>query len=101
MLRRSFTVLMSSKVSRTIIRDPRKAKSKRIKSSRAVVAAKDQDDSNNLQVQNPTDHQGRMPLPFEPSQQNQQSLGLGSYMIAGVGVAMGVTLVGAIFGAIG
>jgi hypothetical protein len=38
------------------------------------------------------------PLPFVPSTQNQQSLGLGSYMLAGVGVAVGVTLVGAILG---
>ena len=44
---------------------------------------------------------GRPRMAFEPSEVNRQSLGLGSYAFAGVGVALGVTLVSAIFGAIG
>jgi hypothetical protein len=99
---------MTSKSSgRTRIRDPRKAKS--IQSSVGVAANKDSSEhlstSNNkyypplqrLQQSNALKPQ----MPFEPSVQNQQSLGLGSYMLAGVGVAIGVTLVSAIFGAIG
>jgi len=41
----------------------------------------------------------RPPMAFEPSTQNQQSLGLGSYILAGAGVAIGVTLVSAVLGA--
>eukprot|EP00579_Thalassiosira_antarctica_P001141 CAMPEP_0201868702 /NCGR_PEP_ID=MMETSP0902-20130614/2481_1 /ASSEMBLY_ACC=CAM_ASM_000551 /TAXON_ID=420261 /ORGANISM="Thalassiosira antarctica, Strain CCMP982" /LENGTH=92 /DNA_ID=CAMNT_0048394071 /DNA_START=39 /DNA_END=317 /DNA_ORIENTATION=+ len=92
---------MSSKAPRTIIRDPRKIK-------RALVAAKEKEHSsrkNSLQLQqlesHDVDHRPRPRMSFEPSVENQHSLGLGSYMLAGVGVAMGVTLVGAIFGAIG
>eukprot|EP00571_Detonula_confervacea_P015264 CAMPEP_0172299690 /NCGR_PEP_ID=MMETSP1058-20130122/1936_1 /TAXON_ID=83371 /ORGANISM="Detonula confervacea, Strain CCMP 353" /LENGTH=102 /DNA_ID=CAMNT_0013009219 /DNA_START=176 /DNA_END=484 /DNA_ORIENTATION=+ len=102
---------MSNKASRTIIRDPRKTK-------RAVVVAmkkkasstnNNDNDSHSLEVQQPPSHNvghaGQLPRLFEPSSasQNQPSLGqsLGSYMLAGVGVAMGVTLVGALFGAIG
>lgn len=82
---------VSSKSSqRTIIRDPRKAKLP----SRVVATIETEESISNKSNQNPR-------LPFEPSAPNQQSLGLGSYMLAGVGVAMGVTLVSAIFGAIG
>mmetsp|Transcript_31721 Transcript_31721/g.66724 ORF Transcript_31721/g.66724 Transcript_31721/m.66724 type:complete len:110 (-) Transcript_31721:426-755(-) len=103
-------IAMSNKASRTIIRDPRKTK-------RAVVVANmkkkasstNNNDSHSLEVQQPPSHNvghaGQLPRLFEPSSasQNQPSLGqsLGSYMLAGVGVAMGVTLVGALFGAIG
>ena len=101
MFRRPVTALMSNKASRTIIRDPRKTK--RIMQKAAVVAARDQENNNNnLQVHQPSQAEvGRPRMSFEPSVENQRSLGLGSYMLAGVGVAMGVTLVGAIFGAIG
>ena len=91
---------------RTIIRDPRKAK--RVPTSSGVVAANNDtehsstnNNKHNLplqQLQQPNAFQPKMP--FEPTVQHQQSLGLGSYMLAGVGVAMGVTLVSAIFGAI-
>jgi hypothetical protein len=39
-------------------------------------------------------------LAFEPSAENQQSVGssLGSYMLAGAGMAIGFSIVGAIFG---
>ena len=74
----------------------------------AVVATKEKEHSsskNSLQFyqleSHDVDHRPRPRMSFEPSVENQHSLGLGSYMLAGVGVAMGVTLVGAIFGAIG
>jgi len=40
------------------------------------------------------------PLPFEPSGRDRQSVGstLASYTLAGAGVAMGVSLVGALLG---
>lgn len=92
---------------RTIIRDPRKAK--RVPTSSGVVAANNDtehsstnNNKHNLplqQLQQPN-ALGQPKMPFEPTVQHQQSLGLGSYMLAGVGVAMGVTLVSAIFGAI-
>ena len=84
---------VSSKSSqRTIIRDPRKAK--RFPSRVVATIETEESSISNKSNQNPR-------LPFEPSAPNQQSLGLGSYMLAGVGVAMGVTLVSAIFGASG
>mmetsp|Transcript_1248 Transcript_1248/g.1909 ORF Transcript_1248/g.1909 Transcript_1248/m.1909 type:complete len:91 (+) Transcript_1248:202-474(+) len=90
MFRPSSIAALSSK-GRTIIRDPRKQKSIRS----ALVTKQEERAANEVQV-----HQQPQPpsLPFEPSTQNQQSLGLGSYMLAGVGVAIGVTVVGAILG---
>ncbi|KAL7527221.1 hypothetical protein ACHAXR_002945 [Thalassiosira sp. AJA248-18] len=93
----------ASSASRTIIRDPRKTK--RIKKA-VAVASREKNEQSSLQLQQPQSQhndvgQHRPPMAFEPSTENQQSLGLGSYMLAGVGVAMGVTLVGAVFGAIG
>ena len=96
--------MMSSKASRTIIRDPRK--NKRIKSAIAV-AAKEREQNNNisLEVHQPESHPPqqyeRPRMAFEPSQENHQSMGLGSYVLAGAGVAFGVTLVSVVFGAIG
>lgn len=96
-------IAMSNK-GRTIIRDPRKTKKLRdAQKQRAIVATKANEieehspivpQSNNNQVDRPR-------MAFEPSTTNQQSLGLGSYMLAGVGVAVGVTIVSAIFGAVG
>mmetsp|Transcript_9205 Transcript_9205/g.13893 ORF Transcript_9205/g.13893 Transcript_9205/m.13893 type:complete len:91 (+) Transcript_9205:366-638(+) len=90
MFRPSSIAALSSK-GRTIIRDPRKQKTIRS----ALVTKQEERAANEVQV-----HQHPQPpsLPFEPSTQNQQSLGLGSYMLAGVGVAIGVTVVGAILG---
>lgn len=80
---------------RTIIRDPRK---KKIIRSALVT----QERSNNEVDQHQQHSNETKPiLPFEPSTQNQQSLGLGSYVLAGAGMALGVTLVGAILGGIG
>ena len=64
----------------------------------AVVSSKEE---HQPQIHQQQSDIGRPRMAFEPSTENHQSLGLGSYMLAGVGVAMGVTLVGAIFGGIG
>lgn len=97
MFRRPLTALASGKAARTIIRDPRKAKAKKA----AVVATNERADLPAQQQRHDVAPDTRPRMAFEPSAQNQQSLGLGSYMLAGVGVAMGVTLVSALFGAIG
>lgn len=80
------TVLLSKQVGRTIVRDPRK---KRVP---AVVPSE-----NSGQIQERIEE--RAPLAFEPTVDNQRSVGtLGSYMLAGAGMAVGFTIVGAIFG---
>ena len=90
MFRPSSIAALSSK-GRTIIRDPRKHK--KIRS--ALVAKQEERAANEVELhQQPKSP----PLPFVQPTQNQQSLGLGSYMLAGVGVAVGVTIVGAILG---
>lgn len=99
MIRRSLAI-MSTKGSRTIIRDPRKAKELREKARNALVAVKKE--SSALQQQHQQQNEVAQPrMAFEPSAQNQQSLGIGSYMLAGAGVALGFTVVGAIFGGLG
>eukprot|EP00531_Pseudo-nitzschia_arenysensis_P003443 CAMPEP_0116131270 /NCGR_PEP_ID=MMETSP0329-20121206/8918_1 /TAXON_ID=697910 /ORGANISM="Pseudo-nitzschia arenysensis, Strain B593" /LENGTH=97 /DNA_ID=CAMNT_0003625693 /DNA_START=174 /DNA_END=467 /DNA_ORIENTATION=+ len=95
MIRRS--QLLLSKAGRTVVRDPRKAKARKT----AVVSRDDAlatTPDHLPQQQSPPQQQ--VNLPFQPSQQNQQSVGstLVSYSLAGAGVAMGVTLVGALFG---
>ena len=94
---RQSAIRLSSK-GRTIIRDPRKTKKLHEQRQSAVVASKEEHQPQIIHQQQ-SDIRPRMA--FEPSTENQQSLGLGSYMLAGVGVAMGVTLVGALFGGIG
>ena len=110
MLRRTLVLLSSSSPTpstskgRTIVRDPRKAASnqRNPKSPVAII----QNNQGSVPAQNEQHKQqlinsNKQPLPFEPSPQNQESIGssLASYMLAGVGVAMGVTFVGAIFNA--
>jgi len=100
----SSTTATGSRRHRTVVRDPRKAK--KVSARRTVAAAQDQ--NHNLPVENNNNdnwqvqqQQQRLPsLPFEPNTQNQQSVGstLASYALSGVGVAMGFTLVGALFG---
>lgn len=98
MIRRSLAIL-STKASRTIIRDPRKAKELREKAKeKARTAVAVQKENTSLQQQTPQHQQP--PMAFEPSAQNQESLGIGSYMLAGAGMALGFTLVGALFGGI-
>mmetsp|Transcript_1626 Transcript_1626/g.2425 ORF Transcript_1626/g.2425 Transcript_1626/m.2425 type:complete len:94 (+) Transcript_1626:239-520(+) len=92
MFRRSLVQLSnnSTKAPRTIIRDPRKNKA-----AKSAIAVKQEELSSQLQQQEPPP-----PVPFAPSENNLQSVGssLGSYALAGAGMAMGFTLVGAIFG---
>ena len=71
---------------RTIIRDPRKTGDRRT----ALTQLKEQHDLEQI----PEDTINSK-LPFEPQQQNPS---LGSYMLAGAGVALGFTLVGLVFG---
>jgi len=91
MLRRSLIVLSkpSARTGRTIVRDPRKAKSK---PPTSAITQQTQ------QQQIRQHYRPLKPLPFAPNDQNQQTMGLGSYVIAGFGVALGFTLVGALFG---
>jgi len=93
---RQSAIRLSSK-GRTMIRDPRKTKKLHEQRQSAVVASKEEHQPQIHQQQSVS----RPRMAFEPSTENQQSLGLGSYMLAGVGIGMGVTLVGAIFGGIG
>jgi uncharacterized protein GlcG (DUF336 family) len=101
MIRRTL-VILSTKASRTIIRDPRKAKELREKAKeKARTAVAVQKENTSLQQQTPQQQQQQQtPMAFEPSAQNQESLGIGSYMLAGAGMALGFTLVGALFGGI-
>jgi hypothetical protein len=93
-------VILSTKASRTIIRDPRKAKDLREKAKeKARTAVAVQKENTSLKQQTPQ-QQLQTPMAFEPSAQNQESLGIGSYMLAGAGMALGFTLVGALFGGI-
>jgi hypothetical protein len=93
MYRRSIAAF-SKQAGRTIVRDPRKLKTNK----RLPVAQSAPTDHNvPAPLSEPTT---RSPMPFEPSQHNQQSIGssLGSYMLAGVGVTMGVILVRVVLG---
>jgi hypothetical protein len=82
-------VLLSKKMGRTIVRDPRK---QRVPSVRPEVPA---------EVQRSHEIHQRQPMAFEPNSENQRSVGstLGSYMLAGAGMAVGFSIVGAVFGA--
>ena len=91
---RSLAVL-STKGSRTIIRDPRKAKRLREKVRTAIAAKNDQ---NSLQQQQLPPQDVGQRMVFDPSNQNVNSLGLGSYVLAGAGMALGFSIVGVLFG---
>mmetsp|Transcript_5261 Transcript_5261/g.5620 ORF Transcript_5261/g.5620 Transcript_5261/m.5620 type:complete len:120 (+) Transcript_5261:148-507(+) len=117
MIRRT-GVLLSKAKKRTIVRNPRKVAAKKKKDSRTIVVPQQQ------QQQPPPSNYTTTHLPIETQQQqhqravdqyqhqlpaigsnlyNQQSTsGRGSvlltYALLGVGVSMGVTLVGALFG---
>lgn len=89
MIRRSVAVLAKQTGRRTIVRDPRKK-------SRALEVREKPPEENHVSVTN----QSPRVMPFEPSEQNQQSVGstLGSYALAGVGVTLGVVLVRVVLG---
>jgi len=87
MFHRSLRVaIANSKQGRTIVRDPRKKKI--LKHPVANVSQNSQD-----LLPKP------LPFPIAPLEGNQHGTqGLGSYMIAGAGMAIGFSIVGAIFG---
>ena len=95
MLCRSLIRLSAStkNTARTIVRDPRKKKSN--PSSAALQLNRELN-----QVDNELNKPVTPPIPFAPSQENQDGVGstLGSYVLAGVGVTMGFTLVKIILG---
>jgi len=94
MYRRSFVVLAQQGGRRTIVRDPRK------KVNSIAVRPGDHHNEGRRDLHPVQPAQRRTPLPFEPNQQDQQTIGssLGSYALAGVGVTLGFVLVGAILG---
>ena len=73
MFRQSAILRLSSK-GRTIIRDPRKTKKLHEQRKSAIVASKDEHQPQIHQQQSVS----RPRMAFEPSTENQQSLGLGS-----------------------
>ena len=79
---------LSKKAGRTIVRDPRK---RRVPSVQNNVPR---------EVEESQQIPQRQPMAFEPSTDNQRAVGstLGSYMLAGAGMAIGFSIVGAIFG---
>jgi preprotein translocase subunit SecF len=92
MLRRTVVLLSTKKPGRKIVRDPRQ---QRVPSVRTSVPAEVQQ-----QTLQEVPQQQQQPMVFEPTSQNQQSVGstLGSYALAGGGMAIGFSIVGAIFG---
>lgn len=93
MLRQSLVRLSSAKAPRTIIRDPRK---KKVAQSATSVQVVNPDEKKWVDSPQPV----TPPVPFAPSEKNQDSVGstLGSYVLAGVGVTLGFTLVKVVFG---
>lgn len=89
--------MLLAQASRTIVRDPRKARPLPA-SKTPLVPAKVVENEPSV-----PDHRIQAPpLPFEPTQTNQENIGSSvvSYMLAGAGMAIGFTIVGAVFGAI-
>ncbi|CAJ1907640.1 unnamed protein product [Cylindrotheca closterium] len=92
MFRKSLVVLSKNKP-RTIVRDPRKKRlPAEVSHHRALTAQQQQEQQQQIQE--------RQQMAFEPSRQNQQSIGstMGSYALAGFGMSIGFALVGALFG---
>jgi hypothetical protein len=90
---------------RTIVRDPRIKKVKKTKipsSSDSSNSLAPQVDSNAQPsvFEAPQKAAAPPPLPFSPSNQNQLSVGsmVGSYMLAGFGMGLGVILVRVLLG---
>ena len=94
MYRRSLQILAQQTTRRTVVRDPRKRTKLPSTASREVVPSK------NSQAPVQQQQQQRPPLPFEPTHQQQESIGssMASYALAGVGVTLGVVLVRVILG---
>mmetsp|Transcript_35946 Transcript_35946/g.86897 ORF Transcript_35946/g.86897 Transcript_35946/m.86897 type:complete len:95 (-) Transcript_35946:204-488(-) len=92
MFRRSLVVLAKNRP-RTIVRDPRK---KRLPAAVSQNSLTQQQELEQQQSQ----IQERQQMAFEPSRQNQHSIGstMGSYALAGFGMSIGFAFVGALFG---
>ena len=92
MIQRTFLALSQKAPKRTIVRDPRKVR-KATNTSSLIRSPQDE----NTREHNLTNN----PLPFTPSEQNQQAVGssLASYALMGGGMAIGFTIVGVLFGA--
>jgi hypothetical protein len=106
MYRRSLGALASQ--GRTIVRDPRKTKASgnvaQSTDSNAIVNNLPER-SNSIAKQKqhqsfPSPQVQKQPLPFAPTEQNQNSIGsmVGSYMLAGFGMGLGMVLVRIILG---
>ena len=92
MLRRSVVALTKPAVQqtgRTIIRDPRKQRAAKEAAAKAVV---------NQPPPPPPAPRLTDAGPLPNLNQNQQPMGLGSYVLAGAGLALGFAFVGALFG---
>jgi hypothetical protein len=91
-------MLLSKSGGRTIVRDPRKNNIKPTSTSPQYLPSEKQQPPEHFLSHH--QHQQRNPLLFEPTPQNQQSIGssMASYALAGVGVALGFTFVGVLFG---
>ena len=90
MIRHTVLAMSQKAPKRTIVRDPRKAK--KLTNTSSLIRSPESTGEHNLT---------NNPLPFTPSEQNQQSVGssLASYALMGGGVAFGFAIVGAVFGA--
>jgi len=80
---------------RKVVRDPRKGS----KGTKVQTLVRMEEEENNRRLQEI--HNGdEKRLPFGPSYENEQSVGssLGSYALAGAGMALGFTLVRVVFG---
>jgi hypothetical protein len=103
MFRRSLGVL-SKRTDRAIVRDPRVAKQRKataLVESSASGVQQHQEPSSVVPSQQPASPSAPpTTLPFQPSTQNQQSVGstIGSYVLAGFGVGLGMILVRVVLG---
>jgi hypothetical protein len=101
MFRRSL-VMFVKPINRTIVRDPRKSKTASNGTPAVESTNKNLINSKNeAENMNPVITQQQQPtLPFAPTEQNQQSVGsmVGSYMLAGFGMGLGMVLVRMILG---
>mmetsp|Transcript_11586 Transcript_11586/g.14600 ORF Transcript_11586/g.14600 Transcript_11586/m.14600 type:complete len:98 (+) Transcript_11586:58-351(+) len=96
MLRRSIIRLSPAKSGRTIVRDPRK--NKRVGRPSSEVQVQNEGE---LQADRQFPKPATPPIPFAPPADNQDGgVGstLGSYVLAGVGVTLGFTVVKLVFG---
>jgi hypothetical protein len=104
MFRRSLIVL-AKRTDRVIVRDPRIAKQRKatalIESSASEIQQQHHEHTAVVPSQQPASPSAPpTALPFEPSAQNQQSVGstIGSYVLAGFGVGLGMILVRVVLG---